>query len=131
MTKKDNGNISIANIIALIGLAGIGVITFLGILLHSSDGTPGGAIIGAITLLAGLCFLLVMSIKAKSAKDNPDKWRYVEWGCLILYIIVAGYFASPFQRFFYIITEKPAMQAMARQEVSAIKNASKLRISTK
>lgn len=121
MAKKNSGNISIANIIALIGLAGIGVITFFGMLLHSSDGTPGGAIIGAVALLAGLCFLLVMSVKAKSTNDNPDKWRYVEWGCLVSYIVVAGLFASPFQRFFYIITEKPAMQAMARQEVNAIK----------
>lgn len=121
MAKMNSGNMSIANIIALIGLAGIGVITFFGILLHSSDGTPGSAIIGAVALLAGLCFLLVMSIKAKSAEDSPDKWRYVEWGCIVLYIVVAGVFASPFQRFFYIITEKPTMQAMARQEVSAIK----------
>lgn len=121
MTKMNSGSISIANIIALIGLAGIGVITFFGILLHSSDGTPGGAIIGAVALLAGLCFLLVMSIKAKSAEDNPDKWRYVEWGCIVLYIVVAGLFATPFQRFFYLITEKTAMQAMARQEVNAIK----------
>lgn len=121
MEKKKSGNISIANIIALIGFAGIGVITFFGIFLHSTDGTPGVAIIGSVALLAGLCFLLVMSIKAKSAADNPDKWRYVEWGCLLLYIVVAGYFAAPFQRFFYIITEKSDLQEMARQEVNAIK----------
>lgn len=121
MKKKDSGNISIANIIALIGFAGIGVITFFGILIHSSDGAPGSAIIGSIALLAGLCFLLVMSIKAKSAKDNPDKWRYVEWGCLVLYIVVAACSSTPFQRFFYIITEKSTLQTLARQEVNAIK----------
>lgn len=121
MSEKKNGKISIANIIALIGLAGIGVITFFGILLHSSDGKPGGAILGALALVAGLGFLLFMSIKAKGAEDNPDKWRYVEWGCLAAYVIVAILFATPFQRFFYIFSEKDSMQLQARQEIRAIK----------
>lgn len=118
--KKNTGNISIANIIALMGLAGIGVITFFGMLLHSSDGKPAGAIIGAIALVAGLGFLLFMSLKAKGAEDNPDKWKYVEWACLALYVVVAIIFAPPFQRFFYIIGEKEDLQAQARQEVAAI-----------
>lgn len=122
MAKKSKGNISIANMLALIGLAGIGVVSFFGMLLHSSDGTPGGAIIGAVALLVGLCFLLVMSIKAKKAEDNPDKWRYVEWGCLVVYVVVAVCFATPFQRFFYILTEQQELQRMAREEVKAIQD---------
>lgn len=121
MSQGKKGTITIANIIALVGLAGIGVVTFFGILFHSSDGTPGGAIIGAVVLLAVLSFLLMMSIKAKSADNNPDKWRYVEWACIVLYIVVAGSFATPFQRFFYITTEKATLQAMAREEVKTIK----------
>ena len=62
MSQEKKGKITIANILALIGLAGIGVVTFFGIQLHSSDGTPGGAIIGAIALVVGLGFLLMMSI---------------------------------------------------------------------
>jgi len=122
MSEKKSGNISIANIIALVGLAGIGVVTFFGMLLHSSDGKPAGAILGAVALVAGLGFLLFMSIKAKGAEDNPDKWRYVEWACLAAYVIVALLFASPFQRFFYILGEKDSMQAQARQEIKAIKS---------
>lgn len=122
MSQKNSGNISIANIIALIGFAGIGVVTFFGMLLHSTDGKPAGAILGSIALVVGLAFLLFMSIKAKSAEDNPDKWRYVEWSCLAIYAIVALLFASPFQRFFYILGEKDTMQEQARQEIKAIKN---------
>lgn len=96
------------------------MVTFFGIQLHSSDGTPGAAIIGAIALVAGLGFLLMMSIKAKKADNHPDKWRYVEWVCLALYVVVAGLFATPFQRFFYMTTEKSDLQAMAREEVQAI-----------
>ena len=118
-TKK-GGNITIANFIALVGLAGIGVVSFFGQLFHSQDGTPGGAIIGAVALVAGLTFLLVMSIKAKSCEDNPDKWRFVEWGSVIAYIVVAALFATPFQRFFYTLTEKENMKALAKEEVKAI-----------
>ena len=119
-SQKEKGKITIANILALIGLAGIGVVTFFGMQLHSSDGTPGTAIIGAIALVAGLGFLLMMSIKAKKAEDNPDMWRYVEWACLVFYVTVAVFFATPFQRFFYMTTEKSDLQAMARAEVQAI-----------
>lgn len=119
-SQKEKGKITIANILALIGLAGIGVVTFFGMQLHSSDGTPGTAIIGAIALVAGLGFLLMMSIKAKKAEDNPDMWRYVEWACLVFYVAVAVFFATPFQRFFYMTTEKSDLQAMARAEVQAI-----------
>lgn len=120
MAKSNKGNITIANFIALVGMAGIGVVTFFGQLFHSQDGTPGAAIIGALALMAGLTFLLVMSIKAKSCEDNPDKWRFVEWGCLIAYIVVAAFFATPFQRFFYTLTEKENMKALAKEEVKAI-----------
>lgn len=121
MSQKNSGNVSIANIIALIGLAGLGVVTFFGILLHSSDGKPAGAILGALSLVAVLGFLLFMGIRAKGAQDNPDKWRYVEWACLVIYVVVAALFAGPFQRFFYIVSEKDTLQAEARQEIRTIK----------
>jgi hypothetical protein len=121
MSEKNSGNISIANIIALVGLAGIGVITFFGLVFHSPDGKSTVAVLGAVAFVALLGFLLFMSIKAKGAEDNPDKWRYVEWACLALYVVAAIVFASPFQRFFHIVSEKENMQAQARQEVQAIK----------
>ena len=61
MSQKESGNVSIANILALVGLAGIGVITFMGTLLHSADGKPTGAILGALALVAALGFFLFMS----------------------------------------------------------------------
>lgn len=121
MSQKNSGNISIANIAALIGLAGIGVVSFFGMLFHSLDGKPAGAILGAVALVAGLGFLLFLTIKAKGAEDNPDKWRYVEWASLAIYVVVALLFASPFQRFFYVLGEKESMQEQARQEIGAIK----------
>lgn len=120
MSKGKNGNITIANIIAMIGLAGIGVVSFFGILVHSEDGTPGGAVLGAVALTAVLAFFLIMGIKAKSTEDNPDKWKWVGWGCVIAYIIIAILFANPFQRFFYVVSEKEELKSLALQEVKAI-----------
>lgn len=121
MSKSKEGKISIANILALAGLAALGVLTFFGSLMQSSDGKPGGAIIWAVVVVAVLGFLLFMSIKAKSADNNPDKWRFVEWGSIALYIICALLFSSSFQKFFYIMSEKSSMQSQARSEIKAIK----------
>ena len=122
MSQKNSGGISLANILAMIGLAGIGVITFFGILLHSPDGKPAGAILGAIGLVAALGLLLYFCIRAKSADESLGLWRYVEYGCLIVYVFVAIIFAGPFQRFFYISFEKEKLQDQARTEIKAIKN---------
>lgn len=120
MAKENNEKVSVANILALLGLAAIGVVTFFGKLLQSSDGKPGGAIAWAVVLVVVLGLLLVLSIKAKSATDNPDKWKYVEYASLAAYIVMALLSASSFNRFFYIISEKENMQAQARKEVKAI-----------
>lgn len=118
--KKDK--ISIANILAIAALATIGVLTFFGSLLHSNDGKPGGAIIWAVVIVAVLGFLLFMSIKAKKAPDNPDKWKYVEWSSLALYAVAAILFSSSFNRFFYIVSEKENLQHSARADIKAIKD---------
>ncbi len=120
--ETNKNKISIANILALCGLAGIGVFTFFGGLLHSKDGTPGAAIIGAVVFVVALLFFLIFSIVAKGAKDNPDKWRYVEWACVVIYIVIAICFAKPFQRYFYVTTQKAELQRLANKEVAAIED---------
>lgn len=119
-SKSTNGKVTIANVLAMVGLAGIGVISFFGMYLHSKGGAPGVAVICSVALVAGLAFLLVMAIKAKSAEDNQDKWVYVEWGCVAAYVIVALVCAGPFQRFIYVMSEKAALQEMAEEEIKAI-----------
>lgn len=121
MSTNKNGRVSIANILALIGLAGIGVVSFFGMFLHAQDGAPGGAVIGAVALTLGLALLLFMSIKAKSAEDSVDKWKFVEWTALAAYVVVAALCAGPFQRFFYVVSEKEQLQSLARQEIQSIK----------
>lgn len=62
-----------------------------------------------------------MSIKAKGAENDVKSWRYVEWTCLLVYVVVAILFAAPFQRFFYVVSQKENLQEKARNEVKAIK----------
>lgn len=120
MANKKNNGISIANIIALIGLAIIGVGTFFGGLFHSKDGKPGIAILWAVVLVGILVFLLYMSIKAKKAEDELNKWKFVEYGSLVAYILVAVFSSSCFNNFFYIIEKKDEMKEDARMEIKEI-----------
>lgn len=120
MENNSNSRISIANVLAMLGLAAIGVITFFGAQLHSTDGTPTQAIIWAIVTITVLGFLLFMSIKAKGAEDNVDKWKYVEWTSLALYVVAAALLCLPFQRMAYVMLEKSELQAQANKELKAI-----------
>lgn len=122
MKEKGKNSVSIANILALVGLAGIASVTFFGQLLHSNDGSLGGAVIAAAAFLAGLAFLLFMSIKAKGMEDNREKWRLVEWGCLVAYVAVAVLFAKPFQRFFFVMQEQNEWKQQAQSELKEINN---------
>ncbi len=122
MSQKKDSRITPANILAMLGLAAIGVITFFGALVHSTDGKPTFAVIWAIVVVAVLGFFLFLGIKAKSAEDNPDKWRYVEWASIVLYIVFAILFSGAFQRFFYMIDLKDDLQKQARAELTEIKN---------
>lgn len=122
MSTKNSGKISIANILSLAALAGLGVVSFFGSLLHSPDGSPGGPAISAIAMVLGLAILLFLAIHAKGADSNAEKWRIVEWGCLVLYIVVALLAAKPFLRFFYINSQKSELQTQAFQETKAIRS---------
>ncbi len=121
MSDNNSSKVSIANIIALIGLAGLGVITFFGLMLSSDDGSLGTPVIGAVAFVAVLFFFLFMSIKAKGAESNTEKWRIVEYVCLACYIIVAVVFAKPFMRFFSVLTQKSELQQQAKEDVMAVK----------
>jgi len=119
MGEKKNG-ISIANIIAIIGLAGIGVISFFGLYFKSTDGKPAVPALLAVAIVAGLALFLLLAVKAKGAKDNPDKWIWVEIACLVAYLGVAAVGARPFQHFFYVMSEKEALQKIATADLQQV-----------
>lgn len=122
MSTKNSGKISIANYLSIAALAGLGVVSFFGSLLHSPDGGLGGPVFSAIALVVVLGALLFLAIRAKGADSNAEKWRIVEWVCLLLYIVVAVLASKPFLRFFYINSQKSDLQAQAFQETKAIRS---------
>ena len=122
MSTKNSGKISIANYISLAALAGLGVVSFFGSLLHSPDGSPGGPAICSIALVAIWGALLFLGIRAKGADSNAEKWRIVEWVCVVLYTVIAILAAKPFLRFFYINSQKSELQSQAFQETKAIRS---------
>lgn len=120
MSKKKDSRVTIANWLAIIGLAAIAVVVFFGFLLKSEDGTIGVPAILTALIVAGLTFFLVMSIKAKSADNNPEKWKFIEWGALAGYLAVAALSAPAFLHFMGVFSNKEKLQAMANEEVSAL-----------
>ena len=121
MSNKKDGKVSVANILALLGIAAIGVVMFLGFMLKSDDGSPGIPGVLAAIVMAALGFLLFLIIKAKTADNNPDKWVFVEWGGLFAYLIVAAVSAPVFLHFFDVFSHKDELQSMANTEIQSVK----------
>ena len=120
MSKKKDSRVTIANWLAIIGLAAIAVVVFFGFLLKSEDGTIGVPAILTALIVAVLTFFLVMSIKAKSADNNPEKWKFIEWGALAGYLAVAALSAPAFLHFMGVFSNKEKLQAMANEEVDSM-----------
>lgn len=120
MEKKDR--ISVANIISVIGLAGIGMVTFFGIYLGSGKGNFTMAILLALLLVAGLAGTVIMATKAKTATEHLRGWRIVEYVCLAAYIAFAAIFAGRLLGFFKIASEKDQLKQQAITEIEAIEN---------
>ena len=90
MTKqtKQKGKITIANILAIVGIVMLTVFTFIG---HSylSGGELGWDIVTAVSVSAFVAVLLWFLIKAKGAENNLDKWRIAEYSVLAVYVLFA------------------------------------------
>lgn len=119
MSEKNNG-ISIANILAMLGLAGLGVLSFFGLFFQSPGGNLTKPVLLAVAIVAGFALLLIIMVRTKGANDNPDKWRFVEWGALVIYLVAAFFAAKPTLHFFYVVSEKEHLQAMAKEEIAGI-----------
>lgn len=114
---KNKNRVSPANLLAIIGLAGIGVLTFFGVLFQSEDGQPGGPIIKAAALTAGLGLLIILMVRAKTTEDDFNMWRVTEWVCLGAYLVVAALFYKPTLQFFHVVQHKEEFQTMAMKEM--------------
>lgn len=119
--KQSNGKITIANIIAIVGLVLLLVFTFIGHA-YMSGGELGWDILVAVAITAFAALLLWFMIKAKGAENQLDKWRKVEIAmlvCYILFAIPASLFGG-IMHFFVVNDNKEQIKGYAEQDLAQI-----------
>lgn len=116
--------VTLANIIAMLGLCLLGVFTYIG---QSYKGTGNiiANILLAVWITAFSAFLLWFLIKAKGAENSLEKWRVLEWCTLGVYAIfivcsLCGSWGA--YHFFSINGNKSDLQRMAREDLAKIES---------
>lgn len=120
MSQESKGKVSIANIFALLGIAGIGVVSAIGALLNSSDGVLTWPIIWGVIVMVVLGSLLGIALFAKQEDSHHSLWRTVMWLTILVYPVVALLICGPFLKFFYVASEKENLQAQANKEIKQV-----------
>ena len=120
MSQDSKGRVSIANIFALLGIAGIGVVSAIGSLLNSTDGVFTWPIIWGIIVMVVLGSLLGIALFAKKEDSHHSLWKTVMWLTILVYPVVALLICGPFLKFFYVASEKENLQAQANKEIKQV-----------
>lgn len=118
MAQKNN-SISLANVIATIGLVLITVFIFLGCF-YSGDNI-GISILKAVGWALLFTFLLWFLIKAKSADDDLKKWLVIEILTLVVYLIAAGISSPKVARFATVYMASSDLKATANSDIEKIR----------
>jgi hypothetical protein len=121
--KQSSGRITIANIIAIVGIVLLLVFSFIG---HSymSGGELGWDIVISVAITAFTALLLWFLIKAKGAENQLDKWRKIEYATLaayILFAIPASLFGG-IMHFFVVNDNKESIKMYAKADLTKIDN---------
>lgn len=123
MGKNKEKSITIANVIAIIGLALLGVFTFLG---HSflSGGELAFDVLTAVILIAISVAFLMFLIKARKAENDLDKWWKFEMATLVAFVIFALFTGYQFGlgHFFEVNTNKEEIKEVAENDLKNIHN---------
>lgn len=119
--SKNQDTITIANIIALVGLVLLLVFTFIG---HSymSGGELGWDILIAVVVTAVAGGLLWFMIKCKGAPNQLDKWKKIEIATLVCYIVLAipASLFGGIMHFFVVNDHKDQIKGYAQQDIAQI-----------
>lgn len=122
-SNKSSGRITVANIIAIVGLVLLAVFSFLG-MTFKSGGEMGWAVVIAMAVTAVTAFLLWFLIKAKGVENELEKWRKIEYATLATYIVVAilTTIFGGVMHFFVINGNKEQMRQYAKEDLEAIES---------
>ena len=118
--NKKNNSITIANVIAIIGLVALLVFNYLGYA-YRSGGETGWDIVFSLLITAFCAFLLWFMIKAKGAANNLEKWKIIEYVTLTIYIVVAIPLSSfGIMHFFAVNDKKEEVKALMQNDLQKI-----------
>lgn len=119
--KKSSEKITIANVIAVVGIVLLLVFSFIG---HSymSGGELGWDIVISVAITAFTAFLLWFLIKAKGAENQLDKWRKIEYATLAVYILFAipASLFGGIMHFFVVNDNKESIKLYAKEDLAKI-----------
>lgn len=119
--KQKSGKVTIANVIAIVGLVLLFVFSFIG---HSymSGGELGWDIIISASITFLTAFLLWFMIKAKGAENELDKWRKLEYATLVVYIAIAipASIFGGIMHFFVVNDKKEEIKTCAEHDLGKI-----------
>lgn len=119
--KQQAGRITIANIIAIVGIVLLLVFSFLG-RSYMSGGELGFDIVIAVAITGFTAFLLWFLIKAKGAENNIDKWKKAELAALVIYIVFAipASLFGGIMHFFVVNDQKNEIKKYAEADLNII-----------
>ena len=121
VTKQKTERLTIANIVAIVGVVLLGVFSFLG-RSYMSGGELNWDIVMSVAITAFTVFLLWFLIKAKGAENYLDNWKKAEFAALSIYIV----FAIPvslwggIMHFFVVNDQKDSIKEYAKADLQKI-----------
>ena len=112
---------TIANVIAIVGVVLLMVFTFIG---HSfmSGGELGMDIVVSVAITAFIAFLVWFMIKAKGAENELAKWKKLEIATLVVYVVVAIPLSlyGGIMQFFIVNDNKERVKECAKDDLDRI-----------
>ncbi len=117
MKEKKSGSISLANIIAILGLVLLLVCIWLGQALRNGE-LGGTSVLISVGVTLGAALLLWLMIKAKGAETSTTQWKIVEFSTLAVYLALAVLTAPLALNFFSVLSNKGKLQETAQKDLT-------------
>ncbi len=121
MASNNKKTVTIANIIAMVGIAALMLFTYLGHA-YMSGGETGIDILWAVAIGLGAALILVFLIRAKGAENDLKRWRVIEYSLLGVYFLfaVATTMLGGIYHFFVVNGQKDELKQVAYDDLSRI-----------
>lgn len=120
MSKNKSSRVGIGNIIALAGLALLGFFTFMGALMLTS-GSMGASIGIALGSVVVLSLILEAATQSKKIDNNFARWKKIEIGAIVLFLVAAVFPARYVMHFVDVLTSKDELQKVAVSDVDRLR----------